>query len=126
MTPFPRLGAIAHGDEVTHTVWAPTAELVELVTETSREAMGRADDGTWTVTRPGGHGDRYRFRIDATHSFPDPMSWAQPEGVLGPSAVFDPAVFPWTGSPRTTRPPYAAASAWWPRQTPSTGTPPSA
>ncbi len=96
MTPYPRLGAIVNGGAVTYTVWAPAARLVELVTETSRHAMQRAHDGTWTVTRPGGHGDRYRFCIDAAQSFPDPMSHAQPEGVLGPSEVVDPSVFAWT------------------------------
>ena len=45
---------------------------------------------------PERHGDRYRFCIDATQSFPDPMSCAQPEGVLGPSEVVDPGVFAWT------------------------------
>ncbi len=96
MTAFPRLGALVVGDEVTHTVWAPDAQLVELVTNAASEPLAPADDGTWSLTRPGAHGDRYRYRIDAARTCPDPMSRSQPEGVLGPSEVVDPAVAVWT------------------------------
>ncbi|HEY3671733.1 MAG TPA: alpha-amylase family glycosyl hydrolase [Acidimicrobiia bacterium] len=96
MTRFPRLGAVVDGDDVTHTVWAPDAKLVELVTQEGARALTRSGDGTWTVTLTGAHDDAYRFRIDATRTLPDPMSRAQPEGVLGPSAVVDPTRFVWT------------------------------
>jgi maltooligosyltrehalose trehalohydrolase len=96
VTTFPRLGAVVDGGDVTFTVWAPEAKLVELVTDTASQPMERADDGTWSVTRPGAHGDRYRFLVDASRTLPDPMSRAQPEGVRGPSAVVDPARFGWT------------------------------
>ena len=56
----------------------------------------REEDGTFAVTRPGEAGARYRYRVDAARTLPDPMSRAQPEGVLGPSAVVDPASFAWT------------------------------
>ena len=39
------------------------------------------------------------------------------------AVVLDLGVLPCTGSWRTTRPPNACASDWWPRQTPSVGTP---
>jgi len=93
---FPRLGAVVAGDEVTYTVWAPEASLVELVTDDGAEPLARGGDGTWSLTRPGAHGDGYRFRVDAARALPDPMSRAQPEGVRGPSAVVDPATFTWT------------------------------
>ncbi len=41
-------------------------------------------------------GDRYRFRLDGTHSYPDPYSRFQPDGVHGPSEVVDPDAFCWT------------------------------
>jgi maltooligosyltrehalose trehalohydrolase len=96
MSGFPRLGAVVEGDEVTYTVWAPDASLVELVTEQAAEPMEHGDPGTWALTRPGGHGDRYRFRVDAARVLPDPMARAQPEGVRGPSAVVDPSTFTWS------------------------------
>lgn len=96
MTRFPHLGAVVDGVDVTYTVWAPDAQLVDVVTDTGADAMARASDGTWTVTRPGGDGDRYRYRLDASRLLPDPMARAQPDGVSGPSAVVDPASFAWT------------------------------
>jgi maltooligosyltrehalose trehalohydrolase len=96
VTSYPRLGAVVHEDEVTYTVWAPEAELVELVTDDSIAPLTCAADGTWSTTRRGGEGDRYRFRLDAARTLPDPASRAQPEGVRGPSAVVDPAGFVWT------------------------------
>lgn len=44
----------------------------------------------------GVRGDRYKFRIDGTASYPDPASRWQPEGVHGPSMVIDPRAFVWT------------------------------
>jgi maltooligosyltrehalose trehalohydrolase len=42
-------------------------------------------------------GDRYQFRLDdGERLYPDPASRFQPEGPQGPSAVVDPAAFPWT------------------------------
>ena len=52
--------------------------------------------GIFRATVAGGHGDRYRFRIDGAAILPDPMARAQPEGVRGPSAVVDPSTFTWT------------------------------
>jgi maltooligosyltrehalose trehalohydrolase len=96
VTSFPRLGASVDGGNVTYTVWAPGTELVELVTEGGVEPLARGDGGTWCVTRPGADGDRYRFRVNAARTLPDPASRAQPEGVRGPSAVVDPSRFAWT------------------------------
>jgi maltooligosyltrehalose trehalohydrolase len=42
-----------------------------------------------------GAGDRYRYVIDGSESFPDPASRFQPEGVHGPSEIVDPEAFRW-------------------------------
>ena len=47
----------------------------------------------------------------------------RPRKIVLPSCSIA-VVLPWTGSWRTTLPPNACASAWWPRQTPSAGLPP--
>jgi maltooligosyltrehalose trehalohydrolase len=93
---FPRLGAVVEEDLVTYTVWAPEARTVELVTDSGSLAMAHGGQGTFTSTRPGRAGDRYRFRVDGGPPLPDPASRAQPDGVGGPSAVVDPASFAWT------------------------------
>jgi len=43
-------------------------------------------------------GTRYRFRLSAGDSFPDPCSRYQPDGPHGPSQVVDPSTFPWRDS----------------------------
>jgi maltooligosyltrehalose trehalohydrolase len=96
VTSFPRLGAAVDDGDITYTVWAPTATLVELVRDDVIEPLVRADDGTWSITRPGTHGDRYRFRVDRMRTWPDPAARAQPDGVQGASAVADPTRFSWS------------------------------
>ena len=55
-----------------------------------------AELDTWSVTVDDvGHGDRYRFRLDGGDRLADPASRWQPDGVHGPSAVVDEAVFGW-------------------------------
>lgn len=41
-------------------------------------------------------GDDYHLVVDGGVSLPDPCSRSQPEGVLGPSRIVDPAAFTWT------------------------------
>jgi maltooligosyltrehalose trehalohydrolase len=81
---------------VTYTVWAPDARSIELVAETGREHLAVGSHGTWSLTRPGGNGERYRLAVDGGEPRPDPASRGQPDGVHGPSAVVDPATFAWT------------------------------
>lgn len=54
--------------------------------------------GRFAGRAPLGHGDDYRLRPDDGPPLPDPCSRHQPEGVLGPSRVVDPATFTWTDS----------------------------
>jgi maltooligosyltrehalose trehalohydrolase len=96
MTAYPRLGAVVDGADVMFSVWAPDARLVEVVTESEVLVLAADEHGVHRATRHGGHGERYRYRIDGARMLPDPMSRAQPGGVLGPSAVVDPTRFRWT------------------------------
>jgi maltooligosyltrehalose trehalohydrolase len=92
----PRLGAVVDGGAATYRVWAPAATVVDLMTEHTVTPMEPDGDGMFSTTVAGGHGDRYRYRIDGATILPDPMSREQPEGVRGPSAVVDPTTFTWT------------------------------
>ncbi len=95
-TELPALGAVVGDGTVTHTVWAPSARVVDVMTDDAVVPMEPGPHDTFGATVAGGHGDRYRFRIDGAAILPDPMSRAQPEGVRGPSAVVDPSTFTWT------------------------------
>ncbi len=74
-------------------MWAPAATSVEVVLLEDPErivALERRDRGYFEATVPGtGVGTRYRFRLDGQRELPDPASRFQPEGVHGPSEVFD-------------------------------------
>ncbi len=99
MSDGPNLGAWPEDGGIAFRVWAPTAEWVDVVIETSERtiSLDRDDDGTfvgWSAEV--GVGDRYRYRVDGEGPFPDPASRFQPEGVHGPSEVIDPTPFPWT------------------------------
>ena len=95
-TELPPLGAMVDDGTVTHTVWAPSARVVDVMTDDAVVPMVPGPHGIFRATVAGGHGDRYRFRIDGAAILPDPMARAQPEGVRGPSAVVDPSTFTWT------------------------------
>ena len=79
-------------------VWAPSARAVSVESESFRHAMSRADGGWWRVDVPSlAHGGDYAFLVDeATDALPDPRSRWQPQGVHGPSRVYDHARFAWT------------------------------
>ena len=57
--------------------------------------MARDGSGYWKLALPTLPGTRYRFRLDGEKSFPDPVSFSQPEGVHGPSQLVDRLHFPW-------------------------------
>jgi maltooligosyltrehalose trehalohydrolase len=85
------LGAVPQSDRVVElTVWAPKAQSLAVHTADGAHPLDRGDDGTFTGTFPGGHGDEYLLRIDGGETFPDPCSRWQPYGVRGSSAVVDP------------------------------------
>jgi maltooligosyltrehalose trehalohydrolase len=94
----PGLGASVHDGGVRFRVWAPRCRRLDLVLDSRRPiAMTRGDDDVFEVFVPGlSAGARYQFRLDGGRHRPDPASRWQPDGVHGPSAVVDPAAFPWT------------------------------
>jgi maltooligosyltrehalose trehalohydrolase len=90
-------GARVAPDGVHFKVWAPAARTVEVeLTDTGQIAPLSVDHaGVWSGLVSGGHGIRYRYRLNGRLSRPDPYSRSQPEGVHGPSAVVDPRAYVW-------------------------------
>lgn len=83
------------------TVWAPDAGSVDLVLPWSGRtvALKRATDGWWATpaAEPDlAHGEDYAFSVDGSDPRPDPRSAWQPDGVHGPSRVFDTSAHPWS------------------------------
>lgn len=80
-------------------VWAPKPSRVDVILDGERTPLTR-DDDWWTLDRPAHPGQRYWFSLDGDDPRPDPRSLLQPEGVHGPSEVFDPTAVPrppWSG-----------------------------
>jgi maltooligosyltrehalose trehalohydrolase len=81
------------------TVWAPDAARVRLrVAGAPDREMMSAPEGWWRVEVPGvGPGTDYAFLLDEDdRALPDPRSAWQPDGVHGPSRLYDHAAFDWT------------------------------
>lgn len=82
-------------------VWAPRATGVALVlpgsddSGSARVPLDRSDGGWWSGGDDLPHGTDYAFSVDGGPPRPDPRSPWQPEGVHGPSRVFDPERFDW-------------------------------
>jgi maltooligosyltrehalose trehalohydrolase len=85
-------------------VWAPDKR-VRLRTAGSDHDMERRDDGWWQADVDGvGPGDDYAFLLDDHDTaLPDPRSLWQPEGVHGPSRLYDHAAFAWSDGSWTGR-----------------------
>jgi len=77
------------------TVWSPFAKQVALILapgtpEEKAISLQRGLNHYWSIELEGiQNGDRYLLKIDNTEPRPDPASKWQPEGVHGPSAVWD-------------------------------------
>ncbi|MFF3443418.1 malto-oligosyltrehalose trehalohydrolase [Streptosporangium sp. NPDC002721] len=77
-------------------VWAPAATAVDVELGEVRYPMSSAGGGWWTAEVSGaGHGTDYRFRLDGGEALPDPRTRWQPEGIFGPSRVYDHDRFEW-------------------------------
>ena len=81
-------------------LWAPAIRDAELVLADGPAAGShpmRCEAGGWFECALGQAppGTRYRFRLDDGLSVADPASRYQPQDVLGPSEVVDPAAFAW-------------------------------
>ena len=98
------LGATPLGDGTTEfLVWAPRPDRVELVLEDRRIETEELDRGYRRAVIDVGPGTTYRF-ADGSQELADPASRFQPDGVHGPSAVFDPATFEWSDQAWSGRP----------------------
>lgn len=96
-------GAFLSSDGVCHwRVWAPHANTVQLllVNEQGRRSsqpMHREESGHFIFTAPDiKEGQRYAYSLNSSRELPDPASRWQPEGVHGPSAVWNPDNFAWS------------------------------
>jgi maltooligosyltrehalose trehalohydrolase len=83
-------------------VWAPTRKKVEVVllsggaTTFAAELFNEGNGYFSGALSNTGQGALYKYRLDGTDSFPDPVSRFQPEGPHGPSQVIDPSSFRWS------------------------------
>lgn len=90
-------------------IWAPLAETIQLQWRGQTLPMqGPNRRGWWTLEVPeAGCGDRYAFLLnDDPTPYPDPRGPRQPEGVHGPSELYDHSLFQWhdqlwRGAPKT-------------------------
>jgi len=75
-------------------VWAPDAQRVDVSVAGELFPMSASASGWWSadVAITG----EYAFRLDGGEPLPDPRSLWQPDGVAGPSRVYDHAAFGWT------------------------------
>ncbi len=93
-----------HGTEVMDggvwfRVWAPGLDRLSLRVEGVDHPMRKGKDGGFEVLVPGaGHGTRYQLALPDGSLRPDPASRRQPDGVHGPSQVFDPRLHAWRTS----------------------------
>ncbi|XVV10597.1 malto-oligosyltrehalose trehalohydrolase [Actinoplanes sp. CA-131856] len=85
-------------------VWAPE-KTVRLRIGEDVLGMERGDDGWWRLDVPSaGPGVDYAYLLaDDGTPLPDPRSPWQPDGVHGPSRVYDQTAFPWTDKAWTGR-----------------------
>jgi len=85
-------------------VWAPE-QTVQLSLAGEVHAMTRGEDGWWRLDVPAaGPGTDYAYVLpEAPRPVPDPRAPWLPQGVHGPSRVYDQAAFPWTDQAWTGR-----------------------
>jgi maltooligosyltrehalose trehalohydrolase len=85
-------------------VWAPERSVMLRIDGQDHE-MVRGDDGWWRLDVPAaGAGADYAYVLsDHDTPLPDPRSRWQPEGVHGPSRVYDHSAFPWSDGAWTGR-----------------------
>jgi maltooligosyltrehalose trehalohydrolase len=104
-------GPLIHADgTTTFRLWAPNAETVRLALDDGRLCpMESAGGGWFTTTVEAGHGQEYAYHLDDGPARPDPASRWQPEGVHGPSRLFDPARSQWSATEAQWRAPRLAA-----------------
>ncbi|HEX2301319.1 MAG TPA: malto-oligosyltrehalose trehalohydrolase, partial [Pseudonocardiaceae bacterium] len=92
-------------DLVEFTVWAPERSRVQVVVNESAYELTRSTGGWWrTDVQDAAAGDDYAYLLDEDEiALPDPRSRRQPQGVHGPSRLYDHAAFSWTDQDWTGR-----------------------
>src|SRR6185437_9721765 len=81
------LGARPRGDGSTEfRVWAPRAGGISLRVAGRDVALEEVGYGVYEAVVPARPGDDYWYAVDG-HTFPDPASRWQPEGIRGPSRI---------------------------------------
>ncbi|HTE34470.1 MAG TPA: malto-oligosyltrehalose trehalohydrolase [Chryseolinea sp.] len=79
-------------------VWAPHAQEVSVILAgvDERIVLIKRDHGYFScITSKLKPGDRYFLELDQRHRYADPASQFQPEGIVGPSEIFNPHHFRW-------------------------------
>ncbi len=85
-------------------VWAPDRQRVRLRAEHRDVELTKDASGWWHAPDPLDPGTDYAFLVDDDDTpLPDPRSRWQPEGVHGPSRVYDHAAYRWTDQAWTGR-----------------------
>jgi maltooligosyltrehalose trehalohydrolase len=89
------------GDGVIFRVWAPALDRLAVRVEGVDQPMRKGPGGVFEARVRGvGHGARYHLVLPDGALRPDPAARRQPDGVHGPSQVFDPGLHAWrTSSP---------------------------
>jgi maltooligosyltrehalose trehalohydrolase len=105
----PALGAVPVPGRGAHvTVWAPHSETVSVRVLGPSNALVPLEPtgGGYHVAMVAGldPGCRYRLALDDGRERADPASRSQPDGVAGPSEVFDPSAHQWGDGNFTARP----------------------
>jgi len=102
---YPIGAEIISKNETHFRVWAPKANMLDVVLEPSSERsvertfhpLTQERDGYFSGTVTCGVGARYRLRLNRSEKFhPDPASRFQPDGPHRSSYVVDPFAFKWT------------------------------
>jgi len=81
------------------TVWAPWVNKIAVAFSEKRHPMSRVGDRGWWSARidQAGPGADYAFLLDDDPKpYPDPRSMWQPQGVHGPSRLYDQQAFSWS------------------------------
>lgn len=93
-----QLGARVEGDRTFFRVWAPEAEVVEVVLKDGGTyGLQRNEDGYFTLdTDAAKLGTLYKFRVDGRGPFPDPASRYQPDGPHGWSQIVSTGSYLWS------------------------------
>ena len=89
-------GAESLADGVHFRVWAPEKRKVELSLEGKRYVLEKEDLGWFSLlVKEASAGDLYTYILDDSTELPDLASYYQPQGIYGPSCVFDSKSYKW-------------------------------